>query len=44
MSSLEGHVEIDIVALGGSETWVSLAAAVHNNCVGRDSLAAISAI
>jgi hypothetical protein len=44
MSSLEGHVEIYIVGCAANETWVSLAVAVHNNCVGSDSLAAIRAV
>jgi hypothetical protein len=43
MSPLHGQVEISFAQPGLSETWVSLAVAIHNRYVGMSSLPAISA-
>ena len=43
MNPLQGQVEISFGRPGLSETWVSLAVAIHNRYVGTGSLPAMSA-
>jgi hypothetical protein len=43
MNPLQDQVDISFGRPGLSETWVSLAAAIHNRYVGMGSLPAISA-